>query len=512
MEILDCTLRDGGYYTKWNFSKDLVNNYLRTVSKLPINNVELGYFSNNKDDNGLFYHLNEDVILKTKKILRKNQKIYAMINLKEISNNKEILSILQNKGKIIDGIRFAVPHNQIEKFLSIIILIRKNFKNLKINANIMYLSKWWKNEEILKKIFSNLAGKVDAISFVDSYGSLTPKETQNFFYKAKDYFETKTKIGCHFHNNSGLALANSLIAYDNGCQIIDSTFTGMGRGAGNAETELLLGILSSKNKKISGFELNFLLEQFTELKKKLEWGSSFAYAFAAANGFSQSEMMDLIQNRRLDPGTAVKVISNKKKNLGKIEFNNIKSLKKIKNPKYPPVIIGGGSSFLDYGEFFFESLNSKTPIVLSGSRALFNFVKLKIRIKNPTILILSGSEIKKITLYKNKNLLNDINLFGIIAEKDFFPKNLKLNKKIKLVKSNSIALNPILLSGLAFKELKIKNFNVAFFDGNPETEKGRIVMKETQESIIRLKNLGVKSQSLTNTFLDIKKINSFIND
>ena len=182
-------------------------------------------------------------------------------------------------------------------------------------------------------------------------------------------------------------------------------------------------------------------------------GSSFAYAFAAANGFSQSEMMDLIQNRRLDPGTAVKVISNKKKNLGKIEFNNIKSLKKIKNPKYPPVIIGGGSSFLDYGEFF-ESLNSKTPIVLSGSRALFNFVKLKIRIKNPTILILSGSEIKKITLYKNKNLLNDINLFGIIAEKDFFPKNLKLNKKIKLVKSNSIALNPILLSGLAFKELK----------------------------------------------------------
>ena len=100
---------------------------------------------------------------------------------------------------------------------------------------------------------------------------MTPKETQNFFYKAKDYFETKTKIGCHFHNNSGLALANSLIAYDNGCQIIDSTFTGMGRGAGNAETELLLGILSSKNKKISGFELNFLLEQFTELKEKLEW-------------------------------------------------------------------------------------------------------------------------------------------------------------------------------------------------------------------------------------------------
>ena len=51
-----------------------------------------------------------------------------MINLKEISNNKEILSILQNKGKIIDGIRFAVPHNQIEKILSIIILLEKILK------------------------------------------------------------------------------------------------------------------------------------------------------------------------------------------------------------------------------------------------------------------------------------------------------------------------------------------------------------------------------------------------
>ena len=47
--------------------------------------------------------------------------------------------------------------------------------------------------------------------------------------------------------------------------------------------------------------------------KKNELGSSFAYAFGAMNGFSQSQMMELIQNRRLDPGTAVKAISNQPK-------------------------------------------------------------------------------------------------------------------------------------------------------------------------------------------------------
>ena len=175
-------------------------------------------------------------------------------------------------------------------------------------------------------------------------------------------------------------MANSLIAYDNGCQIIDSTFTGMGRGAGNAETELLLGILSSKNKKISGFELNFLLEQFTELKKKLEWGSSFAYAFAAANGFSQSEIMDLMQKRRLDPGTAIMVMNNKKANNKKNVFNNLKALNILKNHNNSkPILIGGSPSLIEHGENLFKNVNSKSPIILSGSRALFNFFNLYIK-------------------------------------------------------------------------------------------------------------------------------------
>ena len=35
-KILDCTLRDGGYYTNWNFSSELLEKYLSVISKLPI--------------------------------------------------------------------------------------------------------------------------------------------------------------------------------------------------------------------------------------------------------------------------------------------------------------------------------------------------------------------------------------------------------------------------------------------------------------------------------------------
>ena len=29
IKILDCTLRDGGYYNNWDFSKEIVNDYLK---------------------------------------------------------------------------------------------------------------------------------------------------------------------------------------------------------------------------------------------------------------------------------------------------------------------------------------------------------------------------------------------------------------------------------------------------------------------------------------------------
>ena len=42
-KIIDCTLRDGGYYNNWNFSPIFINDFLNYISKLPIDYVELGF-------------------------------------------------------------------------------------------------------------------------------------------------------------------------------------------------------------------------------------------------------------------------------------------------------------------------------------------------------------------------------------------------------------------------------------------------------------------------------------
>ena len=43
LSLLDCTLRDGGYYNNWDFSKDLVEEYLKSMSSAKIKFVEIGF-------------------------------------------------------------------------------------------------------------------------------------------------------------------------------------------------------------------------------------------------------------------------------------------------------------------------------------------------------------------------------------------------------------------------------------------------------------------------------------
>ena len=69
-EIIDCTLRDGGYYTNWNFSSNFFEKYLNAVKSLPISYIELGYISDCKDNLGPFYHLDNKIIQYSKSKIR----------------------------------------------------------------------------------------------------------------------------------------------------------------------------------------------------------------------------------------------------------------------------------------------------------------------------------------------------------------------------------------------------------------------------------------------------------
>ena len=55
VNILDCTIRDGGYYNNWNFDIHSVRSYLNQIYKTKIKVVEIGFnFFNEKKNYGPF--------------------------------------------------------------------------------------------------------------------------------------------------------------------------------------------------------------------------------------------------------------------------------------------------------------------------------------------------------------------------------------------------------------------------------------------------------------------------
>ena len=85
MKILDCTLRDGGYYTNWDFDSKLVNDYLKLIKFLPIDIVEVGYRGNKKKESylGEFYYLTKNKLKKIKSKIGKDKKLSVMVDTKD---------------------------------------------------------------------------------------------------------------------------------------------------------------------------------------------------------------------------------------------------------------------------------------------------------------------------------------------------------------------------------------------------------------------------------------------
>ena len=96
LKILDCTLRDGGYYNNWNFSIDLINKYLEVMSDIKVDYVEVGFRSRDKKEFRGACAYTTDEFLNNLKI-PKNLQIAVMINGAELIKNgnlkKDISSI-----------------------------------------------------------------------------------------------------------------------------------------------------------------------------------------------------------------------------------------------------------------------------------------------------------------------------------------------------------------------------------------------------------------------------------
>jgi len=81
----------------------------------------------------------------------------------------------------------------------------------------------------------------DVVYATDSAGALLPEQVRSRIAALKKAL--KVPVGHHAHDNLGCAVGNSLAAVDAGATYIDGSLGGMGAGAGNSATEMLVGAL-----------------------------------------------------------------------------------------------------------------------------------------------------------------------------------------------------------------------------------------------------------------------------
>ena len=250
-----------------------------------------------------------------------------MVNSGDLLNvkNRKLSELFGSKKKSrVDTIRFATHFREIKNIIPFL----KEAQKLKYKVIVNLMQSNDRSEKEIQDAMKNL-NKADCVSvvyFADSLGKMQPFDISKLFQTAKKYW--KKDFGIHTHDNKGLALSNSIEAIKNGVKWIDSTIQGMGRGAGNIQTEILLAeFISLKNTRYKLEPIYRLCEDyFIDLKKKYNWGKSLNYYLAADNNIHPTYIQTLESDPRYSKQKVYEVI-NYLKRINARSFNK----EKLKN-------------------------------------------------------------------------------------------------------------------------------------------------------------------------------------
>lgn len=282
IHVLDCTLRDGGYCNNWEFGFDNIRKITDGIVNAGIEIVECGFLTNkieyNKDVSK--YTTVEEIAAVIPD--NRNGKIFvAMMNYGEY-NPDELPTC---DGKSIDGIRLAFHKKDLSKAIKVCERIKEKGYLVFIQAMV---SLAYSDNEFLSLI--NRVNDIQPYAFyiVDSFGMMKSKDLIRLFYVVEHNLDENIWIGFHSHNNLQLAYSNAqtlCTVTTNRNLIIDSSVYGMGRGAGNLNTELFVSYLNDNLGTDYNIKplLNIIDEILNDFYQRNYWGYSLPNYLSASH-------------------------------------------------------------------------------------------------------------------------------------------------------------------------------------------------------------------------------------
>lgn len=280
--LLDCTLRDGSYITDGEFSEQAIRDIIKTLIDSHLDFIEVGYLNSKKPYNGNSSHF--DNIGRIAEYLpedRKGAMILAMVDVDQF----KIDDFVPFDGHSIDGIRIVFYKHQVNEAIKYAKVVNdlgyKLFMQPMVTIDYSMAEYSLLCDEIIKL---NPLG----ISIVDSFGYMTPADFRKYFRILDNLAPDDVIIGFHSHQNMNLALPVAVDVFEyqtNRRLVVDCSLLGMGRGAGNLQTELTANYYN--NCFVPKYNIPELLRLVNDyimpIKAQRDWGYSPYYFLTAYN-------------------------------------------------------------------------------------------------------------------------------------------------------------------------------------------------------------------------------------
>lgn len=508
IEVLDCTLRDGGYVNDNNFGSKNIIKLMDYLNSSGIDIIECGYIMDNIEKyNPDKTEFETSDVLDPALLANQN---YTLMLLGEKYN---IENLPEYNGKGIDTLRMSFHKKSLDKAIEKAkVIISKGYKLFMQPTAIMAYS----DEEIISMIKKFNELDIECVAIVDTFGQMKPEDVVKKVSLFDNNLDKKMKLGIHLHNNLQNAFANAISFLDNVSDdrnvVVDTSLLGMGRGAGNLPTELFVMYLNS----VYGKDYNLvpLLEAsdniIAKIKEEHNWGYSLPYFLSAINGIHPSYVIKFLESKTLnsiDINNLIEMIPEDKK----IEYDKeyAEELYRIYNDKTIDdkqsrdkleslvekknvLLIGPGKSILDYKEKIEEVLrdNNTFSIAINGND-MFNtnasFYSNKKRFEQ------SLSDKSDVLLLLTSNIKNEMEDGELIFD---YSKSLS--------REYGISDNSLLIMLNILKDLNPEMITLAGFDGFSSNNKENFYSDE-RTNVLAEDYVRKLNEVMTNSIKEYKK-------
>ena len=298
IELLDCTLRDGAYIVDSQFGDNAIKGLISKLQEVGAEVIECGWLKDKPHEVGSsFFHVPDDVIPYFTS--KKENTIYSVM----IDWDRYNLGNLPSyDGNSINAIRVVFPHGKHVEGMEVGRQIKeKGYKVLFQSANTLAYS----DDDLIALAEGANKMKPVALSIVDTFGAMFEEDLERIVSVLDSHLDPDIKLGFHSHNNQQLAFALAIhfIKLFEGKErdiMVDSTLCGMGRGAGNATTELMVSYLNRKCG--CHYNLDAVMDAIDiymgYYQENYKWGYSTPYFIAGMYQCHVNNIAYLLNNHR----------------------------------------------------------------------------------------------------------------------------------------------------------------------------------------------------------------------